>query len=201
MSLFSDEEMNTRLDADREEVLSVFAPMANNIVMKILEAGDCYLSFAADHPVARLEHTFPSSALHGLIIEYLSQIDGVNRCPFCTRNSILEVSTYKVWVKKLDENGLPWVNGTKSSVKRVNQKADGDDVMPVLILGYRLDQLERITNIQLIYIEGDQHIWAPIDLGDIAATNQINMTPIPAPDEPKVTIKPRKQKAEEKTVL
>ncbi len=198
LSFFSDEEMNPRQDADRDEVLSVFAPLANNIVMKILEAGDCYLTFAADHPIARQEHTFLSSALHGLIIESLSKIDGVNRYPFCSRNSLLEVGPYKVWLKKLDENGLPWVNGTKSSVKRVNQKADGDDVMPVLILGYQLDQLERITNIQLIYIEGGQHLWAPIDLGDMAANNPIELMTMPAPEEPIVTVKREKQIGKEK---
>jgi len=199
--LFSDEEMNPRQNADREEVLGVFTPLATDIVMKILEAGDCYLGIADNHPVARQEHTFPSSVLHGLIIEYLSQINGVSRYPFCSRNSILEIGAYKVWVKKLDGRGMPWVNETKSSVKRVNQKAEGEDDMPVLILGYQLNQLEHISQIQLIYIEGDQHIWAPIDLGDIAATNQINMTPTPAPEEPKVTIKPRKQGEEDKTAL
>ena len=66
--LFNDEEMNSRQNADRDEVLNTFGPMANNIVTKMLEAGDCYLAIAEQHPVARQEHTFPSSTLHGLII-------------------------------------------------------------------------------------------------------------------------------------
>ena len=109
------------------------------------------------------------------------------------RNSFFEIGIYKVWVKKLDNRNLPWVNDTKSSVKRVNQKADGEDVMPVLILGYQLDQIERISKIQLVYIEGDQHLWAPIDLGDIAATNQTMPLVAPAVEEPVVKVKPSKK--------
>ena len=59
--LFSDEEMNPRQNADRDEVVNTFGPIADSIVAKILEAGDCYLTIAEQHPVARQEHTFPSS--------------------------------------------------------------------------------------------------------------------------------------------
>lgn len=197
LNLFSDEEMNPRQDADRDEVLSVFTPLANDIVMKILEAGNCYLNFATYHPVARQENTFSSSILHGLIIEYLTQIDGVSHCVFYKRNSIIEIGSYKVWVKKLDENGLPCVNATKSSFKRVNQKAEGDDIMPVLILGYQLDQLEKISQIQLIYIEGSQHLWSPIDLGDMVATNQAIPLALSVTDEPEVKVKQGKKKNRE----
>ena len=46
-------------------------------------------------------------------------------------------------------------------------------------------------------LEGDQHLWAPIDIGDIAASNQISMTKISSGDEPMVTVKPEKQKGKE----
>ena len=199
--LFSDEEMNPRQSADRNEVLDTFVPMADSIVVKMLEAGDCYLAIAEQHPVARQEHTFPSSTLHGLIIEYLTQIEGVRRSMISKRNSFLEIGSYKVWVKKLDERNLPWVNDTKSSVMRANQKADGEDVLPVLILGYQLDPSERISKIQLIYIEGDQHLWAPIDLGDMAASNQVVPMVVPAAAEPEVKVKPGKKRSKEKVSL
>lgn len=195
--LFSDEEMNPRQNADRDEVVNTFGPIADSIVAKILEAGDCYLTIAEQHPVARQEHTFPSSTLHGLIIEYLTQIEGVRRSLISKRNSFLEIGLYKVWVKKLDERNLPWVNDTKSSVKRVNQKADGDDFMPVLILGYQVDKMERISKIQLIYIEGNQHLWAPIDLGDMVATNQVMHMTALAADGPVIKVKPGKKRARE----
>ena len=200
LSLFTEEEMNPRENANREEVLRVFSTLATDIVTKILEAGDCYLAYAGEHPIARQESTFPSSNIHGLIIEKLSEIKGVRITKLSKRNSIIEIGSYKVWVKKLDEDGLPWVNETKSSLKRVNQKADGDDVMPVLILGYQLDQIERITNIQLIYIEGDRHLWTPIDLGDMAVLNHLETISSPAPEEPIVTVKPDKQKSRESAI-
>ena len=164
--LFSDEEMNPRQNAVRDEVLTAFTPMASNLVMKIIEAGDNYLEFAENQ-----------------------------------RNTIIEIGSYKVWVKKLDERGLPWVNDTKSSVKRINQKAEGEDVMPVLILGYQLNQIEHISQVTLSYMEGDQHLWAPIDLGDMAATNQIAAMTVPATEEPVVGVKPGKQRDKEKAAL
>ena len=197
--LFSDEEMNPRQNADRNEVLNTFGPLADIIVTKMLDAGNCYLAIAEQHPVARQEHTFPTSILHGLIIEYLTQIEGVRRTVISKRNSFLEIGIYKVWVKKLDNRNLPWVNDTISSVKRVNQKADGEDVMPVLILGYQLDQIERISKIQLVYIEGDQHLWAPIDLGDIVATNQTMPIVVPAAEELVIKVKPGKKRNRKNT--
>ena len=159
------------------------------------------MEFAENHPVARQESTFPSSTLHGLIIEKLSEIEGVRLTKPSKRNTIIEIGSYKVWVKKLDERGLPWVNDTKSSVKRINQKAEGEDVMPVLILGYQLNQIEHISQVTLSYMEGDQHLWAPIDLGDMAATNQIAAMTVPATEEPVVGVKPGKQRDKEKAAL
>ncbi|WP_274288762.1 hypothetical protein [Prevotella corporis] len=193
--LFTDEEMNPRQDANRDEVLRVFTPLANNLVAKILEAGNCYLQYAEGHAVARRENTFCASNMHGLIIEHLSQVEGVRITQISKGNSILEIGSYKVWIKKLDNNGMSWVNITKSSTKRIYQKAEGKDTLPMLILGYQLDEVERVSHICILYLEGDQHLWAPIDIGDIADSNQISMTKISSGDEPMVTVKPENKKA------
>lgn len=195
--LFPIEEMSCRYYANRNEVLEFFTPLADIITTKILEAGDCYLQYAEKHTIARRENTFCSSNMHGLIIEHLSQIKDVRIAPISKGNSIIEIGNYKVWVKKLDDNRKPWVNITKSSTKRLYQKAEGEDVMPMLILGYQMDEIERISHIYIIYLEGDQHLWAPIDIGDIAASNQIQLTTNDSNEEPIVTVKPQKQKNKE----
>ncbi len=192
--LFREEEMNPRLNADRNDVLSTLAPLCDVIVAGMMEAGNEYLEYAAKHPVARRENTFVSSNLHGLMIEKLSKIPEIRVTRLHKRNSFLVIGPYKVWVKKLDDGGMPWVNDTMSSLKRVYQKADGDDIMPILILGYRLDQIERISSIQLIYIEGDRQLWAPIDLGSMAAANQSVRLTEPDSDELEVTVKPEKKR-------
>lgn len=193
--LFTDEEINPRQDAYRDEVLRAFTPLANNIVAKILEAGDCYLQYAEGHAIARRENTFCASNMHGLIIEHLSKVAGIRIVQISKGNSILEIGSYKVWIKKLDDNGMPWVNMTKSSTKRIYQKAEGEDTLPMLILGYQLDEIERVSHIYILYLEGDQHLWAPIDIGDIVASNQIPMTTSTSGDEPMVTVKPEKQRS------
>lgn len=197
LSLFTDEEMNPRQNANREEVLGVFTPIANALVGKILEAGDCYLQFAEAHAMARRENTFCSSMMHGLIIEYLSQVEGVRIVQPTKGNSMLGISGYKVWIKKLDDNRLPWVNATKSSTKRIYQKAEGKDTLPMLILGYQLNDIEVVSHIYILYLEGDQHLWAPIDIGDIAASNRISMTASTTVEEPIVRVKPEKQRGKE----
>lgn len=192
--MFSEAAMNPRLGADRDEVLSTFSPLCNDIVAKMFEAGNEYLRIAEKHPIARREHTFASSVLHGFFIEQLSQIPGVRKKKINKRNTVLEIGPYIVWIKKLDDNGMPWVNETLASMKRVYQKAEGDDILPILILGYRLDQIERISGIQLIYIKGDRQLWAPIDLGCMAAANQSVRLIEPESDEPEVTVKPEKKR-------
>ena len=192
--LFTEEEMNPRRVADRDLVLSTFSPLADSIITEIWKAGNEYLELAEKHPVARKESTFPSSLLHGLIIEGLSHIPCVRLTTVNKRNTIIEVGPFKVWVKKLDDRGLPWVNETRSSVKRAHQKADGEDTMPVLILGYQLDQIERISKIELRYIEGDRQIWAPIKLGDIAVSSLSGLESIPYSNEPEVIVKPEKKR-------
>ena len=73
--------------------------------------------------------------------------------------------------------------------------------MPVLILGYQLNQIEHISQVTLSYMEGDQHLWAPIDLGDMAANNQIAAMTVPSTEEPVVGVKPGKQRGKEKAAL
>lgn len=195
--LFTEEEMNPRQNANREEVLGVFAPIANNIVSKILEAGDCYLQFAEAHAMARRENNFCSSIMHALIIENLSQMDGVRIVQPTKGNSMLEISGYKVWIKKLDDNKQPWVNATISSTKRIYQKAEGTDNLPMLILGYQLNDIEVVSQIYILYLKGDDHLWAPIDIGDIAASNRISMTAATTVEEPIVRVKPEKRRGKE----
>ncbi|GAB6963700.1 hypothetical protein JCM17724A_24490 [Prevotella fusca JCM 17724] len=187
--------MNPRQDANRDEVSKAFTPLANNLIAKILEAGDCYLQYADEHAVARRENTFCASNMHGLIIEYLSQVEGIRIVQISKGNSILEIGSYKVWIKKLDTKGMPWVNITKSSTKRIYQKAEGEDTMPMLILGYQLDEIERISHVYILYLEGHQHLWAPIDLGDIAASNQVLITPNSSNNEPIVTVKQKTKRS------
>lgn len=197
LSLFTDEEMNPRQNANREEVLGFFTPIAYNIVSKILEAGDCYLQYAEGHAIARRENTFCSSNMHGLIIEHLAQIEGVRIVQSSKGNSLLEIGDYKVWIKKLDNNGRPSVNFTKSSAKKLYQKAEGEDTLPMLILGYQLNDVERVSHIYILYLEGDQHLWAPIDIGDIAASNRIHMITSTTVEEPIVKVKPEKRRGKE----
>lgn len=117
------------------------------------------------------------------------------------RNSIIEIGSYKVWVKKLDERGMPWINETKSSVKRITQKAEGEDDLPLLILGYQLSQVERISQISLSYIKGDRHLWSPINLGDIAATSHIESMTYTSPEGLDVHVKPGKERSRKKKNL
>lgn len=200
--LFSDEDLSPRQNAERDEVVKAFTPLASIIVSNILEADNEYLELANNFPIARRAHTFPSSVLHGFILNGLSNVEGVRLVKFRRRHYFLEVGSYKVWIKKLDNRGLPSVNRTKSSLKRINQKADGDDVMPMLILGFQLDYLERISKIQLMYMSGDQQLWAPIDLGDMAASKIIvPVTVAPADDELDIKVKPGKKKGKKSVDL
>ena len=67
----------------------------------------------------------------------------------------------------------------------------------MLILGYQLDVIERVSHIYILYLKGDQHLWAPIDIGDIAASNHISLTASTTDDELIVTVKPEKQRGKE----
>lgn len=194
--LFTDEEICPRENADRKKVVEDFEPIIGQIVERIIKAGNNYQLYAVDHPVARRENNFVSTNLHGLIIEEIQQIKDVYAEKIGkTSNTILRYGSYKIWVKKLDDDGKPNVNKTKSSVKRINQRADGSDTLPMLILGYQLDDVQRITSISICYMQGDKHLWSPIDIGDKVAAPIL--TTSPQTEEPLVKVKANKKKKKE----
>ena len=134
--------------------------------------------------------------LHGLMIEKLQQIPDVHAEKIGkTRNTILRYGSYKLWVKKLDDDGKPNINKTKSSVKRINQRVDGTDTLPMLILGYQLDDIQRITNISICYMQGNKHLWAPINIGDKVASSLATISK--QTEEPLVKVKANKKKKNE----
>lgn len=194
--LFTDEEMYPRENADRNSVVEAFNPIVNQVVDCIIQAGNDYQVYAESHPVARRENNFVSTMLHGLMIEKLQQIPDVHAEKIGkTRNTILRYGSYKLWVKKLDNDGKPNINKTKSSVKRINQRVDGTDTLPMLILGYQLDDVQRITNISICYMQGDKHLWAPIDIGDKVASSLVTISK--QTEAPLVKVKANKKKKNE----
>ena len=194
--LFTDEEMCLRENADRNSVIEAFDPIVNQMVDCIIQVGNDYQVYAENHPVAREENNFVSTVLHGLMIEKLQQIPGVHAEKIGkTRNTLLRYGSYMLWVKKLDDDGKPNVNKTKSSVKRINQRVDGTDTLPMLILGYQLDDIQRIINISICYMQGDKHLWAPIDLGDKVASSLVTISK--QPEELLVKVKANKKKKNE----
>ena len=64
----------------------------------------------------------------------------------------------------------------------------------MLILGYKLDDLQRIVNISISYMEGDKHLWAPIDIGDRVA-NATNLV-VNSAEEAEVQVKTKIKKRE-----
>ena len=193
--LFSEEEMLPRKNALRDVVVSIFEPIETDIVKAMLSAGDDYLLLADKNPIARREHNFVTTTLHGLMIEKLSKISGVtlDNMINSSRSTILRIGSYLVWLKKLDKDGKPNINKTKTSAKRINQKAEGDDTQPMLILGYKLDDLQRIYHISISYMEGDKHLWAPIDIGDKVASS-LFISHSPSSEELDVKVRPKKRK-------
>lgn len=194
--LFTDEEMCPRENAERNSVIEAFNPIASQVVDCIINAGNDYQAYAENHPIARRENNFASTMLHGLIIEKLQLIPNVHAEKIGkTSNTILRYGSYKLWVKKLDDDGKPNINKTKSSVKRINQRVDGTDTMPMLILGYQLDDVQRITNISICYIQGEKHLWAPINIGDKVASSLVTISK--QTEEPLVKVKTNKKKNNE----
>lgn len=194
--LFTDEEMCPRENADRDSVIKAFNPIASQVVDCIIQAGNDYQAYAENHSIARRENNFVSTMLHGLMIEKLQQIPDVYAEKIGkTGNTILRFDSYKLWVKKLDDAGKPKINKTKSSVKRINQRVDGADTLPMLILGYQLDDVQRITNISICYMQGDKHLWAPIDIGDKVASSLASISK--QTEEPLVKVKANKKKKKE----
>lgn len=193
--LFSDEEMFPRKNAKRDEVVSTFETIGTDIVNAMLAAGDDYLQLADKNPIARREHNFATTILHGLMIEKLSKISEVtlDNMTNSSSSTILRIGSYLVWLKKLDKDGKPKINNTQTSTKRIYQKAEGEDTQPMLILGYKLDDLQRINHISISYMEGDKHLWAPIDIGDNAASSLV-ISHSPSSEELDVKVRPKIKK-------
>lgn len=191
--LFSEEECMPRNNAEREAVKNAIEPLARFIVEKIEKAESAYHDYAGQHNLARQLSNFAPTNLTSLIIESLSQIEGVSIRDLSHGNVVLEVGNYQVWVKKVDEKLMPKCNRTKALVKRINQYVEGDDCMAMLILGYQLNDAQNITSIHLEYLKGTEHLWAPIDVGDMGARQLQANTIIGAPEQPEeleVKVKP-----------
>lgn len=185
-TFFADEEMTPRQPAVRGEVIDVITPLARKLVDAFICANNAYLEYAKKYPTARTQPRFCSENMHGLIIEWVSKIEGVECCSINEHSSdiIFQIENYKLWVKKLDSSGLPNVNNTKSSQKRCHQKADGEDTLPMLVLGYQIDDMQRITSVTISCIKGDKHLWAPIDVIELTeAYNELPMVQTSASQE------------------
>ena len=193
--LFSEEEMCPRINAVREEVYNAFSIIADKIANAIVEANNDYLAFAENHSIARRQNNFVTTNLHGLIIEKMSNVPDVElKHMDGSGNVLLSYGKYQVWTKKLDEAGMPNINYTKSSVKRISQIVDGNDVAPMLILGYTLDELQRVSSIKLQYMQGTKHLWAPIDIVEMMTTGTTTTIESQAEDVVSVKVKPGKNR-------
>lgn len=197
-TFFTDEEMTPRQPADRGEVINAITPLANDIVEAVLNANNAYLGYAEHYPIARQQPRFCAENMHAQIIEWVGKINGVENRMMNEHSSdvIFQIGNYKLWVKKLDDSGLPNVNNTKSSQKRCHQKADGEDTLPMLVLGYQIDSMQRITSVTISCIKGDKHLWAPIDVIELTgAYNELPMVQTSASQESiDIHVKPNKKK-------
>lgn len=200
-TLFSEEEYLLRNTAEREAVKGTITPLAALILNKIEEAEYTYHQYACQHNLARQLNNFVSTNLTSLIIESLSHIEGITLCELSKGNIVLSVANYKIWVKKVDKKLMPKFNNTKASLKRMNQYVEGDDYTPMLILGYQLSDAQTIIGIFLEYLKGSEHLWTPIDVGDIGArqlkANDINISPS-QPENLEIRVKPSLKKGMKK---
>lgn len=177
-NLFSEDELSPRTDAERNEVLNAFSPNALTIINAILGAGDNYLTFADNHYFARQQPNFAPCNINGLILEELVKTGLFNPRPMNNNTSqcVLLYNNFTIWIKKIDGTLKPRVNKTKSSYKKAYQMEEQGDKSPVLVLGYQLDDSQRIQGVHLSYMLGEEHLWLPINLGDIASRSQNNST-------------------------
>ena len=195
LSLFSDSDFEPRNDAEREDVQGFFEPFYELIVNAFLTANEKYLDYAEEHSIARQQHCFSETNLHGLLIEYLSKIEGVSISNMSSNGKGLKLGKYTVWVKKIDDSYKPKYNITRASVKRVCQYSENDEKEPVLILGYQLDSMQRISGIYIVYLKGSEIVWPPINVGDIVAHRiQIKPHTPKTESEPVVKVKRGKKK-------
>ena len=167
---FLDGECTPRNNAEREKVLSLVQPMAAEILKAVVSAETDFRIFAAQHAFARQCNNFAPTNLSALIVEKLIEVRNVKPVILTKGNFAVELGDHIIWIKKVDSNLLPKYNITKSSTKRAYQYVtDNDNVNPVLILGYQLNDHQKIAGLHLLYLRGDEKIWAPINIGDLGA--------------------------------
>lgn len=172
------EEFQPRHEADRKKVIELLKPHSDGLMNAILSADDKYQAFAADNVIARQQHSFAPSNLTALIVQEISKISGFALNNFSKGTPEIMFDDYKFWVKKIDEKFTPRFNQTKSSQSRVNQLTNDDDEKSILILGYQLNDLQRVSGVYLVYLRGEEMVWAPINLGDMAAQVEERVTPV-----------------------
>jgi hypothetical protein len=64
----------------------------------------------------------------------------------------------------------------------------------MLILGYTLDELQRVSSIKLQYIQGTKHLWAPIDIVEMLTSGTTTTIESQAEDVVSVKVKPGKNR-------
>lgn len=178
MSIDFGEEFQPRHEADREKVVELIKPHSDGLMNAILTADDKYQAFAADNAIARQQHSFAPSNLTALIVQEISKISGFTLNNFSKGTPEIMFDDYKFWVKKIDEKFSPRFNQTKSSQSRANQLTNDDDEKSILILGYQLNDLQRVSGVYLVYLRGEEKIWTPINLGDMAAQIEEEAMPV-----------------------
>ena len=167
------EDFKPRNEAQRNQVLEYITPLSEGIMKAIVQAELKYLDFASDNAIARQCGNFPPTLMTSLIVQEISLMDEFQISPFSKGNNELITGDYKIWVKKVDDKFQPKFNMTKSTLSRANQLSQkGDDQQAILILGYQLDDSQKISGVHLIYQTCDKHVWAPINLGDLGAQEE-----------------------------
>lgn len=172
------DDFQPRLEANREKVIELIKPQSTGLMNAILIAGDKYQNFANDNAIARQLNNFAPINLTALIVQEISLLDNFSLNNFTKGNPEIIFDDYKFWVKKIDQKFFPKVNNTKSSQSRVNQLSNTDDENAILILGYQLNDLQQITGVYLVYLRGEELVWAPINLGDMAAQLEEQNVPV-----------------------
>lgn len=202
---FLEGECTPRNNAEREKVLTLVKPVAAEILKAVVCAETEFQIFAAQHALARQCNNFAPTNLSALIVEKLIEVKDVKPVILTKGNLAVELGNHIIWVKKVDSNLLPKYNATKSSAKRAYQYAnENEDANPVLILGYQLNDQQKIAGLHLLYLRGEEKIWAPINMGDLGAKALEEITqpqPIIAPTHvEEVEIKVKKSRKRSKAV-
>ena len=158
-----------RNHVEREKVLKDIEPLCPQIAKAVMKAEDGYQAYAAEHPIGRQGKNFAPMNMTWLIIEKLLQIEGIKATSSTFDYPNVEIQGHHVWVKKVDDSLLPKFNLTKASAKRSNQFCQDGENEPILILGYQLNSMQKVVGIHLEYLKGQEHLWSPINVGDIGA--------------------------------